>query len=44
MSEWEEMEVSIYFMTCDNEKVMFDIQKLYIMVVEELPFNVGDLL
>ena len=44
MSEWEEMEVSIYFITCDDEMVMFDIQKLYIMVVEELPFNVADLL
>ncbi|KAK3410808.1 eukaryotic initiation factor 4A-2 [Eucalyptus grandis] len=36
--------VAINFVTRDDERMLFDIQKFYNVVVEELPSNVADLL
>ncbi|KAI6671760.1 hypothetical protein NL676_006645 [Syzygium grande] len=36
--------VAINFVTKDDERMLFDIQKFYNVVVEELPSNVADLL
>ncbi|CAH8321043.1 unnamed protein product [Eruca vesicaria subsp. sativa] len=36
--------VAINFVTCDDERILFDIQKFYNVVVEELPSNVAILL
>ncbi|KAF5749402.1 hypothetical protein HS088_TW04G01371 [Tripterygium wilfordii] len=36
--------VAIKFVTKDDERMLFDIQKLYNVVIEELPSNVADLL
>ncbi|KAE9446322.1 hypothetical protein C3L33_21787, partial [Rhododendron williamsianum] len=36
--------VAINFVTKDDERMLFDIQKFYNVVVEELPANVADLL
>ncbi|KAH7835581.1 hypothetical protein Vadar_027575 [Vaccinium darrowii] len=36
--------VAINFVTKDDERMLFDIQKFYNVVVEELPTNVADLL
>ncbi|PPD89244.1 hypothetical protein GOBAR_DD13806 [Gossypium barbadense] len=36
--------VAINFVTTDDERMLFDIQKFYNVVIEELPSNVADLL
>lgn len=35
---------AINFMTEDEVRMLIDIQKFYNMVIEELPYNFGDLL
>ncbi|KAE8714033.1 Eukaryotic initiation factor 4A-6 [Hibiscus syriacus] len=36
--------VAINFVTMDDERMLFDIQKFYNVVTEELPSNVADLI
>uniref|UniRef100_A0A453SPD0 Helicase C-terminal domain-containing protein n=1 Tax=Aegilops tauschii subsp. strangulata TaxID=200361 RepID=A0A453SPD0_AEGTS len=36
--------VAINFVTREDERMLFDIQKFYNVVIEELPANVADLL
>ncbi|KAE8667129.1 Eukaryotic initiation factor 4A-2 [Hibiscus syriacus] len=36
--------VAINFVTTDDERMLFDIQKFYNVIIEELPSNVADLL
>ncbi|KAE8685803.1 Eukaryotic initiation factor 4A-8 [Hibiscus syriacus] len=36
--------VAINFVTLDDERILFDIQKFYNVIIEELPSNVSDLL